>query len=203
MPAIDQQKIQIGQGDIWVGGTAPAAGSDPLDPTSSTVNTMTTGFNAPASGGTYVGATNGAATLTYRPTYYNVVTEQAFADVVTIPTAEETTLAFNALEMTYQNIQTALSQSTTLAGGAAGNVNFVGSKPGVTTAVVVLCSRKRTGTGYFLLTIYQGYSSEGVAINFERRAESRLPVTIRALADLSRPEGDQLFQLAEFPSNPA
>lgn len=204
MPAIDAQKIHIGQGDIWIGGTAPAAGTDPLDPTSSTVNSMTAGFAAPTSGGEYVGATNGAATLTYRPTYYMVTTEQAYADVVTVPTAEETTLAFNALEMTYQNIQTAFSQSTSMAGTTpAANVNFVGSKPTLTTQPVVLCSRKRTGVGYYLLTIYQGYSSEGSALNFERRAESRIPMTIRALADLSRPEGDQLFQLAEFPANPA
>src|ERR1035437_7031349 len=99
--AADVTKIHIGQGEIYFGGTAPAAGGDLTDPTSSSVNSMLTGFTAPTSGGTYVGFTSGPATLTYKPTYYMVDTEQAFSEVVITPTAEECTLDFTMLEASY------------------------------------------------------------------------------------------------------
>lgn len=203
--AVDVNRIHIGQGDVWTGGTPPAAGGDPLDPTSSTVNTMATGFSAPTSGGTHVGFTNSAATLTYRPTYYMVETEQAFAEVITVPTAEEATLAFIMLEAHYTNLATAIQQGTTEvnAGAPVNNAIFVGGRPTVTPQLVVLNSRKRSGTGYYILSMYQGYSTEGITLNFDRRAETRIPTTMRALSAVNRPQGDQLFQIADFAANPA
>lgn len=203
--ATDVNKIHIGQGDVWVGGTPPAAGGDPLDPTTSTVNSMATGYVNPTSGGTAVGFTNGAATLTYKPTYYMVETEQAFAEVVTVPTSEEATLAYTTLEQSYTNLANAIQQGTTkvTVGPPANNAIFVGGRPTVTPQVVVLNSRKRSGTGYFLTTLYSGYSTDGLTMNFERRAESRIAVVMRCLSAVSRPQGDQLFQLAEWLANPA
>ena len=206
--AVNVSNIHIGQGEVWVGGTAPTAGSDPNDPTAGTpsaVNAMTTGYAAPTAGGTYVGFTNGAATLNYRPTYYMVETEQAFAEVVTIPTNEEASLAFNMLEVGYVNLATAIGQGTTrvVAGPPAFDAIYVGSKSVLSTKVVTLLSRKRSGTGYYIATLYQAYSMEGAAINFERRAEQRIPTTMRCLADVARPQGDQLFQLVAYAANPA
>jgi hypothetical protein len=83
------------------------------------------------------------------------------------------------------------------------NAIFVGSKATMTYPLIVLCSRKRTGTGYYLLSVYQVYSMDGASINFERRRETQNKVTMKALADLTRPVGDQLFQLADFAANPA
>lgn len=207
--AVNVNNIHIGQGEVWVGGTAPTAGTDPNDPTAGTpsvVNAMTTNYAAPNTGGTYVGFTNGAATLQYRPTYYMVETEQAFSEVVTIPTNEEASLAFNMLEVGYTNLATAIGQGTTRVvtpGPPAYDAIYVGSKAVVSTKVVTLLSRKRSGTGYYIATIYQAYSMEGANINFERRAEMRIPTTMRALADVTRPIGDQLFQLAVYAANPA
>lgn len=204
---VDIQKIHIGRGEIWVGGTAPLAGTDLTDPTLGTpsaLNAMTVGFAAPVSGGTYVGATQGAATLTYRPTYYLVEIEQAFAEVVTVPTSEEAMLAFTAEEHTYANIQHAFGQTVTrvVGSGVLSNTNYVGGKTVLNTKVVALASRKRSGVGYFMTTLYQAYSNEGSTVNYERRVETKLPVTMRALADPARPEGDQLFQIVEYPANP-
>jgi hypothetical protein len=203
--ATDIAKIHIGQGDVWLGGTAPTAGLDLTDPTSSSINTMTTNFAAPTSGGTAVGFTNGPATLTYKPTYYNVETEQAFAEVLVIPTAEECSVEFTMLESSYTNLNKAMGQATSEvnAGVPINNTNFVGGKATVNTFLLALNSRKRTGIGYYLLTVYQVYSMDGVALNFERRKEMQNKVTMRALADTARPVGDQLFQLAEFTANPA
>jgi hypothetical protein len=208
MPSIDKNKIHIGRGDVYVGGTAPTAGTDPTDPTAGTPSalaTATSGFAGVSTGGTFAGATNGPATITYRPTYYGVVTEQTFAEVVTTPTAEEANLQFTALQADYTNIQTALGQSTTRvdAGPPVANANYVGGLTTVSTKVVTLLSRKRSGTGYYIAVVYQGYSAEGSTLNFEARAETRLPVNIRMLADGDRPQGDQLFQVVEYPANPA
>lgn len=203
MPA-DVTKIHIGQGEIWLGGTAPAAGGVPDDPTTSTVNSMTTNYAAPTSGGTYVGFTNGPTTLTYKPTFYNVETEQAFATVLVTPTAEEASLDFTMEEASYTNLATGMSQATTsvTAAAPAHNNIFVGSKAAMVFKVLTLMSRKRTGVGYYILTMYQTYSMNGVTLNFERRKETQNKVTMHSLADLSRPTGDQLFQLAEYTANP-
>lgn len=207
MAAADATKVHIGQGDVWIGGTAPAAGTDPTSPingTPSALNAFTTAYAAPTSGGTYVGFTNGPATLTYRPTFYGVTTEQAFADVITTPTAEEATLGFTMLESSYANLTNAFGQGTgrVVGSGTLSNTLYLGGRPDTVVKVVTMLSRKRTGVGYYVLTVYQGYNSEGVSINYEKRAETRIPVTIRALADVTRPQGDQLFQLVEYPVSP-
>jgi hypothetical protein len=200
--------IHIGQGEIWLGGTAPTAGTDPTDPTLGTpsaVNAFTTSYAAPTSGGTYVGFTNGAATLTYKPTFYMVETEQAFAEVVTIPTNEEAGLAFTMLEAGYVNLATAMGQGTTRVvtpGPPAFDAIYVGSKAVISLKVTTLLSRKRSGTGYYVLTLYQAYSMEGANLNFERRVEQKIPTNMRCLADVTRPTGDQLFQLVAYAANP-
>lgn len=205
MASTDVQKIHIGEGDVWIGGTAPTAGSDPTDPTAGTpsaLNAMTAGFAAPTSGGTYVGSTQGAATFTYRPSFYQVETEQSYAPVITTPSTEECTLGITVLEVTYQNIKNAFGQVKTRVSGSDGVV-YGGGLRVVPVAVTSMLSRKRTGAGYFLITIYQGYSREGAQVGFERRAESRMPITIHGLADPTRPEGDQLFQIVDYAANPA
>lgn len=200
--ATDVSKIHIGQGDIWLGGTAPTAGVDLNDPTSSAVNSMTTNYAAPTSGGTYVGFTNGAATLTYKPTYYMVEVEQAFSEVVVTPTSEECTFDFVMQEASYTNLAKTMGQATTATGGGANKI-YVGSKAVVTQQLLVMNSRKRSGTGYYIMTMYQSYSNDGIALNFERRKETQNKTTMRALADTTRPVGDQLFQLVEYTANPA
>ena len=205
MAVTDITKIHIGQGEVWFGGTAPAAGGDPNDPTTSSVNAMTTNFAAPVSGGAYVGFTNGPATLLYKPTFYNVETEQAFATVLVTPTAEEASLEFTMEEQSYTNLALGMSQATTsvVVGPPQRNNIFVGSKATMTFRVLTLLSRKRTGTGYYILTMYQTYSMDGATLNFERRKETQNKVVMHCLADLTRPTGDQLFQLAEYAANPA
>lgn len=200
MPAVE--KIHIGAGNIWLGGTPPAGGVDLTDPTTSTLNSMASGYTAPTSAGDAVGFTNGPATLTYRPTYYMVETEQAFAEVITVPTSEETSVAFTALEATYRNIGVAMGQATSDVNVGTSSALFVGGKPTVDPELMVLMSRHRSGVGYFILSLYQAYSNDGVALNFERRRETQIQVTVRGLADVTRPEGDQLFQLVDYDDNP-
>lgn len=205
--AVTVSNIQLGAGEVWTGGTAPAAGSDPNDPTAGTpsvLNAMTTNFAAPVSGGTYVGATQAPATVTYRPTYYMVSIEQAMAEVVAVPTAEEASLAATLVEMSAPNIANAWGQATsrTVVSPASQGL-YVGSKSVLATKVVVLMARKRSGTGYYITTLYQAYSAEGATVDFNRRTESRLQMNLRALADVARPSGDQLFQLVAYDANPA
>jgi hypothetical protein len=203
------ERIKIGRGDIYVGGTAPTGGTDPNDPTAGTPSalaTMNAAFTVPSTGGVHAGFTNGPAVLTFTPTFYGVETEQAFADVVTTPTAEEATLAFTLSEFSYQNLLTAWSQATArvtnagLSNQVAGV--YVGSKTTLTPAVFLLASRHTGGVGYTTATIYRGYSSGGAPVNFEKSAETRIPVTVRALADTTRPTGDQLYQVADYDAGP-
>lgn len=209
--AADASKIHLAPGDLWVTSdltAAPTAGVDLTDPTTSSLMAMLTSFTAPSTSASpswrYVGFTNGPATLTYRPTYYMVETEQAFAEVLVTPTGEETTLGATLLESDYKNLALGIGQGTTkvVTGPPAVNGIFVGGKASVGLNVVVLMSRHRSGTGYYVATMYQAYSSDGVALNYERRQEQRIGVTFRALANASRPVGDQLFQIADYAANP-
>lgn len=205
--AANVQNIHIGQGEIWVGGTAPLGGSDLTDPNAGTptaLNSMLTGFTAPTSGGTYVGFTNGAATFSYKPTFYLVETEQAFAEVAIVPTNEEASLKFTALEVTYQNLATVYGQvvSRVTVGPPASNAIFGGSKSVVTTKPAVLMSRKKSGVGYYLLTLYNAYSFAGGDVPFARREDTKIATELRCLADITRPDADQMFQFVDYPANP-
>lgn len=211
MPTINVPAVHIGQGDIWVTSdltAAPAKGVDLTDPTSSSLMAMLTNYTGPSTTASpswrYGGATQGAATLMYRPTYYMVESEQAFSEIITTPTAEEATLGMTLLEADYRNLTLAMQQASSAvhAGAPVNNAIYVGGKASVPLNVVVLCSRKRSGVGYFLMTMYQAYSHDGVSLPFERRAETRIQLTLRALADATRPVGDQLFQLVEYAANP-
>lgn len=193
--------VHIGQGDIWIGGVAPAAGSDPNDPTTSAVNFMLAGATGPNSGGTYVGFTNGPASLTYKPTYYNVVTEQALSELLVVPISEEAHLEFIMLESSYGNIQNAMGQSTTKVNlaGVTYQANFVGSKSALRTNLLTMYSKKRIASlGYFICTMYIVYSMDGAVFNLERRKETQMKVILKSLADTSRPVGDQLYQYVEY-----
>ena len=211
-PMPDVTKIHLGPGDVWVTPDTtlgpPTKGVNMSDPTTSALMAFTTNFASPSTSPSpawrNVGFTNGPATLTYRPTYYMVETEQAFAEVIVVPTTEEATLACTMQELDYQNMLIALGQATSkvTVGPPASNALFLGGKSNVNLATFCLLSRKRTGIGYFVSTLYQAYSSEGAPLNFERRAETRLPLTMRVLADATRPVGDQLFQIVEYPANP-
>jgi hypothetical protein len=116
----DASKIHIGPGDVWVTSdltAVPTSGADKTDPTSSGLASMASGFTAPSMTANpswrNVGFTNGPATLTYRPTYYSVESEQAFAEIVTTPTAEEASLGFTMLEADYRNLAITMGQGTT------------------------------------------------------------------------------------------
>lgn len=211
MPAIDVSKVHIGPGEVFFTSdltAAPTKGGNLADPTTSAILAMQTGYTLPSTSASpawrYGGATQGAATLTYRPTYYTVQSEQAFADIITTPTSEEATLTFNLLETDYRNFIVGLQQGTAKvnASNPVNNTVYVGGRADVPLNVVAMYSRKRSGTGYFMLTLYQAYSAEGMAVAFNRREEMRLPITLRAIADASRPVGDQLFQLVDYAANP-
>lgn len=211
MAVADASKVQLGPGDVWVTSdltAAPAKGVDLTDPTTSALMAFTTGYGAPTTSASpswrYIGFTNGAATLTYRPTFYQVETEQTFAPIITTPTAEEASLAFTMLEADYRNLSLGMSLATTKvnAGAPVNNAIYVGGKTGLNSSVFVLLSRKFSGVGYYVLTLYKAYSADGVALPFDRRAEMRIGVTVRCLADATRPVGDQLYQLVEYTANP-
>lgn len=204
--------IHLAPGDIWVTSdltAAPTAGGDLDDPTTSSLMTFTSGYGAPATAASpawrYVGFTNGPATLAFRPTYYMVETEQAFAEVLAVPTAEEATLTFTMQESDYRNLALSMGQATTEV-NASPPINtalFVGGTAVVNLQCVSMLSRKRTGPGYFAATLYQSYSNDGANLNWERRAEQRNPVTMRCLAATQRPVGDQLFQVVDYVADPA
>lgn len=186
--AQDPAKIHIGMARIFLGVTAPATGVPP------TKLTHTSGVPAT---GTEVGYTNGASTFTYRTIKQEVEAEQSLNPIDVFITKEECMLEFTAMEHVYNTLKTAFD--------VAGSVNnatemmfYAGDAVGlasVTTQCVALTSRVRSApTKFEVLCIYRVYNIDGMVVAYNRTGVATYKVTLKALVDAERSEGDRLFQ---------
>lgn len=186
--AQDPNKIHIGMARIFLNATAPATGTPP---------TMVTHTSGVPSTGTEVGYTNGPSTFTYKTVKQEVEAEQSLNPVDVFITKEECMLEFTAMEHVYNTLKTAFD--------VAGSVNdaskmlfYAGDAVGltsVTTQCVILTSRIRSApTKFEVLAIYRAYNVEGMVVAYNRTGVAVYKITLKALVDPDRAEGDRLFQ---------
>ena len=186
--AQDPNKIHIGMARIWLNATAPATGTPPtLMPHASGVPTS----------GVEVGYTNGPSTFTYKTTKQEVEAEQSLNAVDVFITKEECQLEFTAMEHVYNTMKTAFDVASSV-NDASKILFYSGDAVGlasVTTQCVVLTSRIRSApTKYEVLTIYRAYNLDGMVVAYNRTGVAMYKVTLKALVDPNRAEGDRLFQ---------
>lgn len=181
--------IHIGAARIFLNVTAPATGNPPTKLPINADGTPTTGIE--------VGYTQGATNFMYKAEKQEVEAEQSLNPVAVFTLKEEATIEFTAMEHVYNTLKTAFDNINSLqsadddffwGGDASGLVD-------VTTQCVALTSRIRTATGKFeILCLYNVYNVEGMQIGYNRTAPATYKVTLKALVDPLRQEGDRVFQ---------
>lgn len=180
----------IGQGEIYVGVTAPAA---------NTALALTAGVPAT---GTDVGLTSGEATLTYKPTFTGVSIEQTTGEVAPRVTNETVELKFMAAEAVVANIGLALQTGTSHTTTGPGRTFYtVGGKVFFSNQCVVLVSPfVDDGTGntwYEWVCLYSAMSVQGLVLKYKRNDTRMIEVTFTGYPDPTRPVGDQTFQIGQ------
>jgi hypothetical protein len=214
--ALDSTPLRhfIGQGEIYtrvkkpdVGGAQLFVAADPGEPE--------TGIPQVA-GGTdaadYVGLTNGPASLEYKPEYKAVEIEQTYVEVEPRLVKESVTLKFKCALPTYQNLLLALQSATRLSVAGDGNTpnkevlqvgGLIFSDPQTICLVSKIGSYTDTAMTpaphnlFEWITLYQAMSVDGLKLDYKRGETRMVEVTFTGYGDVSRPDGDQLFQLGQ------
>jgi hypothetical protein len=200
MPTITQSQIDnvqsryIGRADIYVGVTKPA---------DQTALVLTAGV-PPLEGagvGRWVGMSSGEAEFEYKPEIEGVDVEQALNPVGPRVVAESAQVKFTCSEAVFKNLVLAMQNATTAESGAAPVTQkaFFGGISAITPTCVTLVSSLGGGL-YEHVTLYSAYSVEGLRHTYKRSSTRMVEVTLKAYADMTRSEGDQLGQLiTQFP----
>ena len=92
MPPINPQLIHVGRGDVYIGVTIP------VTPPVTLVN------GVPATG-RFVGSTMDACQMIYRPTVYDIMTQQSTVMVGNVITQEDLRIEFSVGELSYEALR--------------------------------------------------------------------------------------------------
>jgi hypothetical protein len=208
----------VGQGEIYLDVLNPATnapmaflaltGANSGKPKDATVITN------PA---TSVGLTSGPASLDYKPEFKGVEIEQAYGEVAPRVTKESVTLKFKCAESTYDKLQVALQTGTLdFDDNVAGivpdsNTLYVGGLTFFDAQAIALVSNigsyfdsgsMTTIDLYEWLLLYNAMSVSGLKLDWKRGETRMVEVEVTGYADVTRNEGDQLFQIGQL-STPA
>jgi hypothetical protein len=177
----------IGQGDLWVGVTAPADGA---------LLALTAGVPAT---GTNVGLTGGPAEFDIEQVVEGIHVEQAVGKVGPRIKEEKAKLKVKLAEATYLNFVTSLALATSGTDTTPSpDVNYVklGGKRKLTTTCVVLVAPIDDGARYQYIVIYKA-TAKGTKLHFKAGETQMFEVEFTAWEDVTRTLGDRLFQYCE------
>ncbi len=176
MPATTNPiEIHVGRGDIWIGVTAPVTPPVPL-------------VGGIPTTGRFIGSTLEAASFIYRPTTFDIRTQQDTGVVGYVITEEDVRLEFQIGELSYQNLRDLLI-------GALDQGSFIslGSIIIPPTISVLLTAPKRSGGSAFIeAMIYNAVFSEDRAFPFARQSWTNVRIVGRAQVVPGRQQGDRL-----------
>ncbi len=174
-PTITPINIHVGRGDLWIGVTAPASPPVPL------IGGM------PATG-RYVGATVAPANFIYRPTTFDIRTQQDTGIVGYVITEEDVRMEFEIGELTYENLRDFL-----IGAFDQGTFVSVGSIIIPTVTSILLTAPKRSGGNAFIeVMLYAAVFAEDRTFPFARESWANVRVIARGQATLTRTQGDRL-----------
>ena len=188
MPAVTQPiNIHVGRGDIYIGVDLPAGGS-PVPLVGGIPQT-----------GRFVGATIGPANFIYRPTTFDIMTQQDTSVQGYVITQEDLRLEFEIGEMTYETLRDiwigAFDQGSFI---TIGGIVF----PKVFSVLILAPKRLGSGTGvqpnqaaFIQAMIYNAVFSEDRNFPFARENWSNVRVVARGQGVSTRQQGDRLGML--------
>ena len=173
-PTVTPINIHVGRGDVYIGVSVPAEGS-----------TVPLTNGAPADGRS-IGATLAPCVFMYRPTTFDILTQQSTGIVGYVVTEEDVRMEFEIGELTYQNLKdmfvTPKPQATFVSIGGL-------IVPVIQSALIVA---PRRGGGFIEAMIYTAAFTEARDMSFNRAGAMSIKVVARAQALLTRSYGDQL-----------
>lgn len=188
--------ILAGPARIFVGayGTAvaPVTGTPPtlFQHTSGVPSGLQTGF-------TEVGYTTGPATFDYKATKEEIIPEQSLIAVDVFTKEEMAQLVFTAYERVFVTLNAAFDNVGTQS-DSTGDLYYAGNGTSIITPktfTVFMSTIHRDNTAKFTwLCLYKAYSLTGIKMPFEKSKPTTYQVTMKALADVTRTLGDQVYQ---------
>lgn len=188
--------ILAGPARIFIGayGTAvaPVSGTPPtlFQHTSGVPSGLQTSY-------TEIGFSTGAATFTYKATKEEIVPEQSLIAVDVFTKQEDGSLVFTAYERVFATLKAAFDNVGSVSDGSK-DLYYGGNGTTIiqpSTFTVFMSTIHRDNTAKFTyLCLYKAYSMDGVKMPFEKGKPSTYQVSFKALADITRTAGDQVYQ---------
>ena len=184
----------IAPANIFVGGTAPATG----------VEITVDADGIPSTGGTNVGMTGGPATFRIGGDFHESEVEQAMSPVHVRKVKEEVEVEFVMRAIDFSVLQKFMNGSVITTDTTSDPKTHMVSGGGdgcVDTNVVTLVTADPCADGddtyYLVVCLYEAYASSDFEIQFGKDVDSEVTVTMRGLADTTRPKGDQVYQVVQ------
>ena len=175
MPTTNPVLIHVGRADLYINVPVPASGAVPLNIDGS-----------PQTGGRQIGSTLDVATLIYRPTTFDIETQQSTGNVGYVTTKEDLRLEFHPGELSYENLR-----DLTISRQDQGTFISLGGIIFPQLLSVLLVAPRRAG-GFISAMIYQCVFAEDRSWAFNRAGHQAPRVAARAQAVTTRNLGDQL-----------
>lgn len=208
--------IQVGPGMLWYNVTKPADGAVLLVSgyASGSQDQRLYGPVLYTLSGTFAGSTIGDSSISYRPTFVDIMIEQSVAKVEKVLNTEEARVNFALCELTAENLQAtlpgALGQgpvatvtSTADALTSAQTVHKLtvgGLRLVVPQTIAFIAAHRRIGLASgpfsFVFCGYNAVSTEGFDAPFSRGRETIWRASYEMIADTARSLGDQLLQFS-------
>lgn len=189
--------ILVGPARIFVGtyatAVAPVSGSPPtlFAHTAGVPSGLQTGF-------TELGYSTGPVTITYKATKEEIMPEQSLAAVDVFVKEEMVSITFTSMERTFVTLTAAFDNVGTQA-DATGELYYAGNGSAIITpklyTVFMSSIHRDNGAKFSWACVYKAYSVEGAKLPFEKAKPTTYAVTLKGLADTTRSNGDQLFQM--------
>jgi hypothetical protein len=184
MPAVTQPiNIHVGAADIWIGVDVPAVPPVPL-------------VGGYPQTGRFVGATLAPANFIYRPTTFDIMTQQDTAVQGYVITQEDLRIEFEIGELTYETLR-----DIWIGSFDQGSYVSLGGIVFPKTFSVLLLVPKRLGSGtgvqptqssFIQAMVYQAVFAEDRSLPFQREGHSNVRVVARAQGVSTRQRGDRL-----------
>jgi hypothetical protein len=195
MPNVDATKIHQGPGKLWLNVSVPASGSRLL------INAA----GEPTAGSPiFAGATEGAATVLLAPKLETISADQVAAPIDVVMTAEGASIEVTLKESDLAKLKNFIvngayttGTDTGLPAGAQAyeEISFGGTLAIPKSSVAVISPRRDAASKFVVSQLYQAYQAEAVQLPFQRGKETTYKVKFEALADPSRPAGDQVGKI--------
>lgn len=155
-------------------------------------------------GGSYMGATEGAKTLTAGPKVEEINADESYAPIDARPTAEAFEIDATFMESDFNRLQVSFTSGTLTTGTnsnlPSGAQNFekltfgnIGSLP--KHSIAVISPRIGETKKYVVSMLYNAYQSEVTKLPFQRAKETTYAVKFKGLAISARTAGDQVGQI--------